>query len=1056
MNTPPAGKATLQPRRRGAFRRCRTFGFALLLFATVFLYLNQVGLPNFAKTRVEAKLHERGIDLEFGRLRLRGFRTLIADQVRWKNPESSDPGAATINRAELRFSASAMCRLQLQLEALIVRRGQIQIPVVSSNHPPTQLPLDDINLDLRFLPNAQWTLNELQARFLNAEIAASGTVTNASALGGKQIEPSEKKSLATLQKRWSEFAEQAQQIILDSGSELRINFQGDAQELSSFKATLKLQAPKAKTPWGTMENLRFALDILPGEPKTRTIKANVEIQSGSGQVAASEFNSFALNGQFVCPVTNLDLSQGKWRTQLQEPRTQWGRANELVVSATLTPGQNSSDNSRAELVIEAQELRTPAGNAKSALVNADLAHSPTNPNAWEGPWRLGLNRLEFEGGRSESANFSGHVRQSPTDKAQGIMDASWDWWQLLRSWQMDWDGRVGPVTSPTLHVDQVETTGEWKFPNLVVRKLHGQLLDGQFDLAANLQAQSRELQARTTFDFDVHRIAPLFATNTQQWLREFEWKKPPRVAAEARLIFPAWTNRGPAFIKKSLETLSASGDFESGPGGFRGVPVASARSHFALTNFVWLLPDLVVARPEGEVHLAGRENTSTREFQWEIQSGIDPKALKPILETAAASALDFLEFSRPPFIRGQISGKWDRPDQIGISAQLALTNFTFRKESCDEFRASLQYTNQSISLGDVFLRRGEEKITASKVIYDLQTELVHVTNGLSTMNPYLVTKVIGSEIYEAIAPYHFKDPPTVVVNGTLPTRSVSDANVTFKIAGKAFNYWRFNVPEISGDVAWRGQLVTITNLQASFYAGKLDWEGKFDFSGPEGARFGFRGHATHADLRSLVADLTQTNTTLEGVLDGHLIITSADSRDWLTWKGYGDAQLRDGFLWNIPIFGIFSPVLNKIVPGVGQSRVNSATANYEVEKGLVRTTDLEMRAPTLRLQYVGNVNFQSRVNARVQAEILRDTLGGVGRAVSLALWPVTKVFEYKVTGTLNEPKRDLLYVPKFLLLPFHPFRTLKEVFSPEGAGPAVQPKTDASGKNQIPKSPLEK
>jgi hypothetical protein len=45
-------------------------------------------------------------------------------------------------------------------------------------------------------------------------------------------------------------------------------------------------------------------------------------------------------------------------------------------------------------------------------------------------------------------------------------------------------------------------------------------------------------------------------------------------------------------------------------------------------------------------------------------------------------------------------------------------------------------------------------------------------------------------------------------------------------------------------------------------------------------------------------------------------------------------------------------------------------------------------------------------------------------------WPVTKLFEYKVTGTLSDPHPEPLYLlPKIVLMPFHPFRTLKDLFT---------------------------
>ena len=57
----------------------------------------------------------------------------------------------------------------------------------------------------------------------------------------------------------------------------------------------------------------------------------------------------------------------------------------------------------------------------------------------------------------------------------------------------------------------------------------------------------------------------------------------------------------------------------------------------------------------------------------------------------------------------------------------------------------------------------------------------------------------------------------------------------------------------------------------------------------------------------------------------------------------------------------------------------------------------------------------------------------VGPVVSTVLWPVTKVFEYKVTGSLGDPKAEPVWlVPRVMLLPFqfpfHPIRTLKGLF----------------------------
>ncbi|MEI9863826.1 MAG: hypothetical protein WDN00_04580 [Limisphaerales bacterium] len=80
------------------------------------------------------------------------------------------------------------------------------------------------------------------------------------------------------------------------------------------------------------------------------------------------------------------------------------------------------------------------------------------------------------------------------------------------------------------------------------------------------------------------------------------------------------------------------------------------------------------------------------------------------------------------------------------------------------------------------------------------------------------------------------------------------------------------------------------------------------------------------------------------------------------------------------------------------------------------------------------------MNAHVTAQLLRDTWV-IGQLVSTALWPVSKIFEYRVTGSLQNPKSEPLYtLPKLLLFPLHPIRTLENLFSP-GEAPAQAPKT---------------
>jgi hypothetical protein len=47
--------------------------------------------------------------------------------------------------------------------------------------------------------------------------------------------------------------------------------------------------------------------------------------------------------------------------------------------------------------------------------------------------------------------------------------------------------------------------------------------------------------------------------------------------------------------------------------------------------------------------------------------------------------------------------------------------------------------------------------------------------------------------------------------------------------------------------------------------------------------------------------------------------------------------------------------------------------------------------------------------------------------LSLALWPVSKTFEYQITGSIHKPKSNPVYIPKILFFPLHPVETIKDM-----------------------------
>jgi hypothetical protein len=239
------------------------------------------------------------------------------------------------------------------------------------------------------------------------------------------------------------------------------------------------------------------------------------------------------------------------------------------------------------------------------------------------------------------------------------------------------------------------------------------------------------------------------------------------------------------------------------------------------------------------------------------------------------------------------------------------------------------------------------------------------------------------------------------------------------------------VPEFKARVHWKDTFLTVTNTSGKFYGGHATGWARFVFDESDHATYAFSIDATNANLRQLLADLTERDNTIDGSLNCLLVVTNANTDDIRSWDGFGRADLRDGLLWELPIFGALSKPLNSVMPGVANSKFSEASGTYKIEKGVIESRDLEMRSAAMRLQYSGTVNFDGVIRARVEAEPLRDT-PVLGPIVSTILSPVAKLFSYKIRGTLNEPTIKPENIPSFLMVPLSPFESIGKLFS---AGP---------------------
>jgi hypothetical protein len=994
--TPPVKKKSRFWRKcRIYFRRARITVWLVTLFVLgILIYLNQVGLPDFVKRPLLAKLQERGVALEFTRLRMHWVRGFVAEQVRFGAGAGQEAAAVprlTAQEVELNIGLRALLRGRIQVDAIMLRGGKLEWHLATNEITAAPLQVDNIESRLRFLPGDQWELEDLRGQFAGAKFFLRGSLTNASAMQEWQFTRGDRpvnQQRAADQLR--QLADVLERIKFSTPPELRLNVYGDARDLGTFNAWLSLKANDAETPWGTAHET-------------------------------------LLMAQMFAATSN-ELSRAEITLQARDAETPWAATTNLDLKIRLVTYVPQPELVVAAVTLRVDQALTPWANVGETQLKANWVHAVTNPIPRTGRIELYTAAVDTFFTRARNCDFAANWSSSTNAP---VADPALGFWNFLLPYEVKWNAAVGAVRSLGVVADDVVVAGAWLPPELSLTELRAKLYDGTVAGSGRVDVISRDASATLQSNFEIKKIVPLLPRAAQEWLAKLTWAQPPQLRGDLAVKLPAWTNQTVDWQAEVRPTLRLAGAVALTNGTYRGIHADWATADIAYTNLMWYLPAVNVGRPEGGMQLSLTSSDATRQYHFRLRSAIDPQAILPLFDAEVRRGFELCEFGQPPVVQGEMWGRWYAPETIGFRGQLALTNFSLRGQHADALVTALTYTNLTITVLEPKLWTGTQYGAAEGITVDLNAMRTYITNAAGQIAPSMVVRAIGPVVTRVMEPYHFGEPPVARVNGYISMRDPQDADIVFEGTGRDFESLKFRATEYSARVHWQNEFLTITNVFGKFYDGDASAWARFVFNEDHDATYAFSINTTNSDLGNLLADVTgRTNRQVEGRLTGGLTITNATTQGdtMASWEGDIRARLRDGLLWELPIFGVMSRPLESVLPGVANSKFTEAMGTGVIRAGRVRSRDLEMRAPALRLQYRGSVGFDQTIDARVIAEPLRDT-PVVGNVLSTILAPLAKLFAYKITGTLSEPVTEPYYIPSPLMIPLSPFETLGKIFS---------------------------
>lgn len=201
----------------------------------------------------------------------------------------------------------------------------------------------------------------------------------------------------------------------------------------------------------------------------------------------------------------------------------------------------------------------------------------------------------------------------------------------------------------------------------------------------------------------------------------------------------------------------------------------------------------------------------------------------------------------------------------------------------------------------------------------------------------------------------------------------------------------------------RDKNISKLNLSADLYQGKLDFNSSVNL---ENKQFPFK---MTLDIFGMdLAELTRVQNLKYDKLAGKGTLNLKADGEWLsqsTWKGKGNYDVENGYLWQLKIIEGLSNVL--LIKEFTHTVYTTSRADFKIEDKKFLTENLYLESQTMKLNAKGWVGFDQQVDFEVY-----PTLSEIAMIQSESIKKVTSallaqnISYIKVTGTLKKPVID--------------------------------------------------
>lgn len=462
---------------------------------------------------------------------------------------------------------------------------------------------------------------------------------------------------------------------------------------------------------------------------------------------------------------------------------------------------------------------------------------------------------------------------------------------------------------------------------------------------------------------------------------------------------------GPVPVERALEDFQAHLTLSDAV--IRSVPIQKLDLSLERHAGEWAIPAATLQLSNGPyaTRLAisnGSFLPPTRRFQVQIDGAVNPHHFKPLLTTNMQTIVDWFGVQEPVVCNVTVGGVVGNPAVYCFGPARA-TNFTVRGIPIQSLKAQLNITNEVMHMTGLVLHRPEGTARGDvHMAFSNQTLRLDVE---STVDARATANMIGPAVSNFCVPFHMDGPVRIQLSGLLDYCNFSLNRLQGHLTAADFGYSRWVTESVDTDFAVRGRRILFSNTTAKAYGGQLAGSARL-YPVARDDRWRYEVQLSKLEeirLNDLLeASIGKPVPTLSGDLSGFGQISGMIGRnEGPTVTGTGHLTIQNGHLFQSRLFTGLSDILSKVLPDFSLFAQTDATGDIAIRNSRIHSRDIRLKGTVFSIKASGSYGFDFTLNYLVEVQLLRG--GPVAALLRLATLPVTRLLEFRLTGTLANP-----------------------------------------------------